>query len=275
MCELFAMSSRLPTTVTFSLDEFSRHGGGTGPHRDGWGIAYYEDGDVRLIKEAEAAADSACVRFIKEHDFESSLVISHIRKATQGVRALKNTHPFSRELGGRMHVFAHNGKLPGVEGHSDLPLGMYRPIGVTDSESAFCALLARMQKLWLGNGAPPALENRLEVVTDFARVIGDLGPANFIYSDGEVIFAHGHRRAQSDGEFRPPGLWSLCRSCIGEPSAFKASGLTIGSRDERQDVVLVASVPLTEEPWVPLADGEVITMSGGKILGRTSGANPQ
>lgn len=96
MSELFAMSSRLPTTVTFSLDEFSRHGGGTGPHRDGWGIAYYEDGDVRLIKEAEAAADSACVRFIKEHDFESSLVISHIRKATLGVRCRSSRNSLIR-----------------------------------------------------------------------------------------------------------------------------------------------------------------------------------
>ena len=33
MCELFAISSKVPTKVTFSLDEFSRHGGQTARHR--------------------------------------------------------------------------------------------------------------------------------------------------------------------------------------------------------------------------------------------------
>ena len=44
MCELFAMSSRVPATVTFSLEEFARHGGLTAPHKDGWGIVYYDVG---------------------------------------------------------------------------------------------------------------------------------------------------------------------------------------------------------------------------------------
>ena len=114
MCELFAMSSRHPATVRMSLEEFSRHGGLAGPHKDGWGIAYYEDGDVRLIKEPFAASDSVCLRFVQDHPYRSSAVISHIRRATQGRRSLANTQPFARELGGRMHVFAHNGDLDGA-----------------------------------------------------------------------------------------------------------------------------------------------------------------
>ena len=38
MCELFAMSSDVPATVNYSLEEFLRYGGLTGPHnaiRDG------------------------------------------------------------------------------------------------------------------------------------------------------------------------------------------------------------------------------------------------
>jgi glutamine amidotransferase len=53
MCELFAMSSRLPTEVRSSLEAFARHGGLEGPHKDGWGLAYCADEDVRLIKESE------------------------------------------------------------------------------------------------------------------------------------------------------------------------------------------------------------------------------
>ena len=67
MCELFALSSSAPTNVHFSLDEFSRHGGCTGPHKDGWGIAYYSQGDVKLVREPLPASDSAAlyVRFAR------------------------------------------------------------------------------------------------------------------------------------------------------------------------------------------------------------------
>ena len=40
MCELFAMSSRLPSTVNLSLKTLADHGGGSAPHDDGWGSAY-------------------------------------------------------------------------------------------------------------------------------------------------------------------------------------------------------------------------------------------
>jgi len=50
MCELFAVSSKVPTNVSFSLEEFSRHGGGTAHHKDGWGLAFY-DGSWFLEKK--------------------------------------------------------------------------------------------------------------------------------------------------------------------------------------------------------------------------------
>ena len=78
------MSARHPSTVSLSLEEFSRHGGLSGPHKDGWGIAWYEERDVRLVKETYPAASSACVRFIQTNPFSSELVMSHIRKATHG-----------------------------------------------------------------------------------------------------------------------------------------------------------------------------------------------
>ena len=42
MCELLGMSAHHPASITLSLNEFARHGGETGPHVDGWGIAFYE-----------------------------------------------------------------------------------------------------------------------------------------------------------------------------------------------------------------------------------------
>ena len=273
MCELFALSSRLPTTVRFSLESFARHGGLEGPHKDGWGIAYYVDEDVRLVKEPAPAADSACVRFIQDHPFTSSIVVSHIRKATRGAAAMKNCQPFARELGGRMHVFAHNGDFALERLHAHLPLGHYRPVGDTDSEFAFCALLERMRRLWNGGGVP-SLDDRVEVIAGFAAAGRPLGPANFIYSDGDAIFLHGHRRFHGDGRAaHPPGLHVLCRHCTARAEAPDIEGLALAS-DADQEVVLAASVPFTSEPgWQPLAEGAIVVAKGGRIVTTRAMAN--
>jgi predicted glutamine amidotransferase len=123
MCELFAMSALQPAEVSFSLEEFSQHGGLSGPHKDGWGIAFYQDRDALIIREPLPAASSAYVRFIESTPIRSRLVLSHIRRATQGGVNLENTQPFARELGGRLHVFAHNGQLD-VTQLSERPLGV-------------------------------------------------------------------------------------------------------------------------------------------------------
>jgi glutamine amidotransferase len=266
MCELFAMSSLAPTTVHFSLEEFARHGGAPGPHRDGWGIAYYLDGDVRLVKEPSSAADSACVRFVQDHPFRTASVISHIRRATQGANLMRNCQPFVRELGGAMHVFAHNGNLDVASVRSRLRLGGPRPVGETDSEHAFCALLARLSELWLGDDGCPPLAERLAIVSDFAAEIRPMGPANFLYADGDAVFAHGHARTHA-GEIRPPGLYFLSRSCAGEPELPSTPALTIETPHGDQHVVLFASVPLTGEPgWQPLRTGEILVARAGVIV---------
>jgi glutamine amidotransferase len=260
MCELFAMSSRYPASVSTSLEEFARHGGLTGPHKDGWGVAMYEGLDVQVVREPAPAASSECLRFMRERHLESPTVIAHVRRATQGEPALRNTQPFTRELGGRIHVFAHNGDLVGIRDARDLGAWAFRPVGDTDSEYAFCALLESLREGWLGSH-PPSVEDRVAVVTRFAESLRRLGPANFLYSDGELLFMHGHRRKHGPGESpRPPGLHVLCRSCAGQSEG-------------PQEVVLAASAPLTAESWRPLEEGEIVVARAGKLLRRVSDAS--
>lgn len=268
MCELFAMSSDAPTDVRFSLEEFSRHGGLTGPHKDGWGIAYYVGKDVKLVKEPLPASDSACVHYIQERPFTSRLVVSHIRRATQGEHILANCQPFVRELGGRMHVFAHNGDLEPQRLH-DLPLGRYRPIGTTDSEYAFCALLERLATLWLASPGVPSIDERMRVVSAFAAEIRPLGPANFLYADRDALFVHAHKRLRTPSGAWQPGLHVLCRSCAGSTGRLSTEGLSVAGSQAEQHVVLVASVPLTEEVgWRALGEGEMLVVRDGRILVR-------
>lgn len=261
------MSSNVPATVSYSLEEFSRHGGLTGPHKDGWGIAYYSQGDVRLVKEPLPASDSACVRFVQDHPFSSALVMSHIRKATQGANTLTNCQPFVRELGGAMHVFAHNGNLDDGRLREQLPLSFHRPVGETDSEYAFCALLGGLTHLWLRAEGVPQLDRRMSIVAAFAEEIRGLGSANFLYADGDVLFAHGHQRTHGEQGIRPPGLHVLCRRCANDVGAADINGLAITPTTGEQRVVLTASVPLTEESgWRPLLEGELVAIRKGTIV---------
>lgn len=267
MCELFCLSSRLATVVSFSLEAFARRGSRDGRNVDGWGVAYYDGCDVRLYREPEPAGDSIWLSFVERRRVASTLVLSHIRHATRGRISLANTQPFARELGGRLHVFAHNGRLDDIEIRHAGEWNRFRPIGDTDSEIAFCILLERLSELWRGH-VEPSLDNRLAIVERFAADMRQLGPANFIYADGNMLFAHGHRRIQADSMIAPPGLWQLQRRCSVDVDvdALREAGVAIEPVRQDQEVTLLASVPLTAEPWRPLAEGEVLVVKNGRDL---------
>lgn len=139
MCELLGMSANVPTDIHFSLSGLIPRGGETGPHKDGWGITFYEGMGCRTFKDARACCNSPVARFVRDYPVKSEAVIAHIRQANRGVVSLENTHPFTRELWGRNWTYAHNGQLSGYE---HLPTGFFTPVGQTDSEHAFCWLLA-------------------------------------------------------------------------------------------------------------------------------------
>ncbi len=260
MCELFAMSSRYPAVVSLSMEEFAKHGGKTAHHRDGWGIAYSQGTDAHVIREATAAATSPLMRCIENNSLASTCVLSHIRKATVGEIALHNTQPFQREMAGQIHFFAHNGHVPAI---FDQALHTFTPVGQTDSEHGFCVLLEAIAQERGRSKALPSLEIRFQIIKELAAKMREMGPANFLYFDGEALFVHSDRRKQCDGSISPPGLHWLKRRC---PPP-EASGLTIEhSSEEEQQVILVASVPLTAEAWTPMARGQLVAMAGGQIL---------
>jgi predicted glutamine amidotransferase len=265
MCELLALSSLRPARLTNSLRTLAARGSAAHGSRDGWGAAFYEGQDVALFREPAAAADSPLVRHLQSQGPAASLAILHIRHATRGDLSLANTQPFVRELGGRKHVFAHNGDLPDIFHSEAFNPAPYRSVGQTDSEHAFCALLARLRPLWKASGSP-SYEARLSVLTTFAAELRTLGPANFIYSDGDALFAHGHRRIQpASGNVESPGLWWLQRECHESATdAGPVAGAPAGRR--AQSVLLFASVPLGSEPWQPLSEGELLAARRGRRL---------
>ena len=266
MCELLGMSAHHPASITLSLNEFARHGGETGPHADGWGIAYYQGPDANLIRESTPAADSGLMSMLRGYKVASEIVIAHIRRASFGPVELKNTHPFRREIAGRVHTFAHNGDLPGIENEFHLDqTGFAQPVGDTDSEYAFCLLMQRLSDLWERRGVIPGLEPRKAIIADFARQIGKLGPANFLYSDGDALFVHGHVRTQPDGSIRSPGLHYISVTCDYGFGQSELASVKLES-DRLQKVTLVATTPLNDGKWQPMRAGELLVVKGGEIV---------
>ncbi len=263
MCELLGIAAAAPVTARFSLQRLARHGKAAGDPIDGWGVVLHEGRDVRCYREPEPAQRSAWLRFVERHQAPASILISHIRLATAGTVALRNTHPFVRELGGRMHSFAHNGGLPGVEALTGAGETHFRPVGESDSERAFCALLDRLAGLW--RDGTPGAHARLAEVERFAADLRALGPANFLYSDGEYLFAHGHRRHQGNGRIEPPGLWHLSCPCADHGMAVRQAGVTFVGGETPHHVDVFASVRLTHAPWRPLAEGEVVMLPGASV----------
>lgn len=241
MCELFGMSARSPTDVDRSLSLLRPRGGEIGPHADGWGVAFYEGRAARVFKEPIPAAESRCLAFIGDYGFRAHTVVGHIRRANPAAfgRSAANTHPFERELGGRSWVFAHNGKLEGLDEVVAPAPRRFHPIGETDSERAFCLLLdvvaARCEE------TAPSAEEIATAIAPVVETLAGLGEFNFLLSDGAHLFAHAHTR-----------LSAVERAC-----------------DEagcRQKVTLLATAPLTDEAWRPLT-GLHVFAAGDEVSG--------
>ena len=110
----------------------------------------------------------------------------------------------------------------------------------------------------------PDLGDRYEVIAGFAAEVRVLGLAHFVYCDGDTIFVHSDRRRQADGDVREPGLWLSQQMCPGGGEAVSGGGVDISS--PRQQIVMAASVPLTEGGWEPMQAGTLVALKDGEVI---------
>lgn len=251
MCELLGMSANVPTDIIFSFTGLVQRGGRTGPHTDGWGIAFYEDRGCRMFHDPQASADSEIARLIQSYSIKSCTVISHIRQATHGRVALENTHPFRRELWGRPWVFAHNGKLKGVK---RWPLQISQPVGTTDSEHAFCWILDQLRERFPRRPRRP--QTLWRYIFELASRLDQQGTFNMLMSDGRVLYAYCSTHLS----------WITRRAPFG---AARLKDAEVEVDFERvttpNDIVtVIATHPLTSnEVWQTMAPGTMTVFDGG------------
>lgn len=105
----------------------------------------------------------------------------------------------------------------------------------------------------------------------FAAEVRALGPANFLYADGDTLFAHADRRLQRNGHAEPPGLWIRRRRCPAD-GLLADRGAGVSVRAEWTSVVWIASVPLTDDEWRPMSCGELVAVRDGEIADNLPGS---
>jgi predicted glutamine amidotransferase len=258
MCQLLGMNCNVPTDICFSFEGFCARGGKTDEHRDGWGIAFFEDLGCRLFLDDNASIASPIAQLVKQYPIKSRNVIAHIRKATQGEVGLENCHPFQRELWGNYWVFAHNGNLENFEPKLT---GMYLPVGETDSEKAFCLLLETLRQNF--PHGKPKLEELYSILKTVTQTLSSQGIFNYLLSNGEYLFVHCTTQLHYIVRQAPFAAAHL----IDEDITVDFQALT--NQDDR--VAIIATVPLTDnEVWTVISPGELLVFQDGiPILGKS------
>lgn len=252
MCQLLGMNCNVPTDICFSFEGFQARGGLTDHHRDGWGIAFFEGRGCRVFLDSRATIESEVAALVRRYPIHSTNVIAHIRKATQGRVALENSHPFQRELWGRYWVFAHNGHL---ENYRPAPSQVYRPVGDTDSERAFCHVLDSLRREF-----PDGYPGELAVFAALRRLAPEIaahGAFNFLLSDGDALYAHCSTQ-----------LCFITRRAPFRAAHLVDQDLTVDFSEvtgPHDRVSIVATLPLTDnEAWTRLAAGQMLLFREGE-----------
>lgn len=234
----------------------------------GWGVGWYPASErgASVVKDPTSAGrpDQPIAAW---HRFVSTSFVFHLR-GHQRPRKQEDAQPFVRSYGGRQWIFAHDGDL--AEGWAErFPLlddPSFEPLGRTDSEHAFCWLLARMaEKRYRAIAEVPPEEMR-----GWMRELNQGGQLNLLLADGDDLVVY--RDATGRGSLQltrriPPHYANELRS-----DAIRIS--TEAPEDPNRTVLVVSSVPLTQDNWRPLALGELLVARRGSIVWSSAFADP-
>ncbi|MGE2737742.1 class II glutamine amidotransferase [Mycolicibacterium vaccae] len=246
MCRLFGLHAGQPVTATFwlldapdSLSEQSRR------NPDGTGLGVFEaDGQPVVLKQPIAAWEDT--EFATEaRDMTGRTFIAHVRYATTGPAAARNTHPFLQD--GR--IFAHNGMVDDLDildariaefGVTDLVLGD------TDSERVFALITAAVRRNGGDIGA-----GIVDIVGWLADTV-HISAVNILLATATDLWALRYPETHE--------LYLLDRT--GERSeGFALRSKRINARSHHLATapsVVIATERMDDQPWDPIGSGELV-----------------
>ena len=250
-------------------------------HGDGWGLAFYEGSGIRQFHDLAAAASSPMAEFLSNQSIQTVNMMAHLRYATVGEVNLSNVHPFAREMWGIQWVFAMNGDIKAFKHNPELKLSClgpsdsscreesyYSPVGTTDSEAAFCAILNALRVRFSSLPSLPVLHQAIKELCNEIVMNDPSGSIfNFLLTCGPHtlwVYSWPGSRPGSD-------VWNGLHYTT-RKHPFSTASLTdcdqvmnFSEHTTAESVVsVVATKPLTDdEEWTEIERGELIVFDQG------------
>ncbi len=240
MCELLGLTFNEPVNASFSFRGFKERGR-FNPH--GWGLAYYGDSGLVIIKQPVNASTSDLASSLINTNYLSNTFIGHVRYASRGARVKVNTHPFSIDD----YCFAHNGTV----NTDSLRLINHEPVGDTDSEHVFCYLMDNFSF------------NDLAGLHELLKSINSHGSLNCLLTDGRFLACY------NDVNNHNQGLKYVYRDPVIGSASLSDADLTVdlsGIKHPVEHGYVIASRALTNESWFDFRPGELIVFDRGRIV---------
>lgn len=252
---------------------------------DGFGVAYYnqdpeleQDGPC-IFKAITPAWNNQNLETLAEKT-KSSLILAHVRASTYGILSETNCHPFTYHN----LTFMHNG---GISGFQKIKRKLLNHIkdeyflfiqGGTDSECAFALLMDTMDKMGHnparknGNFGHTALRQAMLKTIQYLKEwtneansnLSNPEPSllNFALTDGYSVVVSRYVTSKTD---EAASLHFSCGSRFLEyaPGEYRMERL-----DRNQDVIMVASEPLTFErgDWTAVPTNSILTIKNQTVL---------
>ncbi|KAI2494092.1 glutamine amidotransferase [Fragilaria crotonensis] len=277
MCQLLGMNCATPTDFSFSFRGFCQRGGTTDIHSHGWGLAIYEGRGLRTFLDTEPASTSPVAELVSVYPIKTYNMMAHVRYATQGEVSLENVHPFSRELWGIHWTFCHNGEVPKFSsdmnqhpllGNTQPSDVSYNPVGDTDSEAVFCAILNSLKAEFKDLPTLPVLHKFIKKVCDEIVAGHDSDTIfNFLLGCGQyTLFAYSWP-GRRPGSKVWNGLWYIIREPPFSTAQLVDCDYSIDFAQVTNPgdrVAVIATKPLTsEEGWREFQRGELLMFDHG------------
>lgn len=240
----------------------------SGSHSHGWGLGWYpgNHSSAMIIKDPSARGTQVFTESLTDwSNFRSNIFYCKVRGADRGYNQAE-TQPFSRSFAGTDWLFMHNGDLDksALTKTFEGDVRLLEPIGNTDSELAFCNLLARMHQ----NGARSLSEVDPAEIHSWFQRFDAFGSADMYLSDGQMICCF--QGSQSPKRLRysrlqPPENLNVLNS---DPVRVAVDD----PRDAFRTAMVVSSAQFDRGNWTEMKPGQMLMINRGAIMWNSEAA---
>lgn len=235
MCELFGTCFKNRFQINDYLKKFYSR---SNKHPHGWGLACIDGQEVSIERESLQASKSNYLKERLSQPIQAKSILAHIRYATIGNVEHCNCHPYSKKDNySRRWTLIHNGT---IFDYPPLNKFVNYQAGETDSERILLYIVEQISNEQKKQKRPLNLKERFNLIDSLIISMSKGNKLNLIIHDGEYMYVHTNYAN------------SLCFL-------------------EKDDGIIFATVPLTDEFWQPVPFTELLAYKDGNLI--LSGTN--